>query len=194
MTGDERFAKTFVAHLSSWIEQNPPGLGVNWSSSLEVSYRAMSWIWAFHFFRDSEHFTPELFKAALKHLYLHGRHIELYLSKYYSPNTHLTGEALGLYYLGTQLPFLIRAEQWREMGEAILSDQIGKQIYPDGVYFEQSTWYQRYTLDIYLHFVLLRSQFGGSILTAIRHYSSIGCSEGSTFWYQRPCPTGARLS
>lgn len=160
LTGDERYAATFVSHLGSWIEQNPPGIGINWSSSLEVSFRAMSWIWAFHFFRESEHFTPELFKNAVKHLYCHGRHIEQYLSTYYSPNTHLTGEGLGLYYLGTQLPFLERAGHWRKLGEDIMFSEVSKQILPDGVYFEQSTWYQRYTVDFYLQFVVLRSMSG----------------------------------
>ena len=144
------------------MEQNPPGIGVNWSSSLEVSFRAISWIWAFHFFKDSEHFTPKLLKKALKYLYLHARHIEQYLSKYYSPNTHLTGEGLGLYYLGTQLPFFNRAKRWRKLGEDILFSEITKQVQPDGVYFEQSTWYQRYTADIYTHFVVLRSLNGAS--------------------------------
>lgn len=157
LTGDERFGAAFADQLESWMEQNPPAMGVNWSSSLEVSFRAMSWIWAFHLFRESDHFTPDLFKRALKYLYLHGRHIEQYLSKYYSPNTHLTGEALGLYYLGTQLPFLKRAERWRKLGEDILFDEVMKQIHPDGVYFEQSTWYQRYTADIYSQFSILRS-------------------------------------
>ena len=157
LTGDERFAASFAGQLDSWMEQNPPGMGVNWSSSLEVSFRAMSWIWAFHFFRDSNHLTPELFKRALKYLYLQARHIEQYLSKYYSPNTHLTGEGLGLYYLGTQLPFFNRAKRWRKLGEDILLSEITKQVLPDGVYFEQSTWYQRYTVDIYTHFVILRS-------------------------------------
>ncbi len=166
LTADDRFAKTFVSHLETWMEQNPPGLGVNWSSSLEVSFRAISWIWAFHFFKDSEHFTPELFKKALKYLYLHGRHIEQYLSKYYSPNTHLTGEALGLYYLGTQLPFFSRAKHWRKLGENILLAEIEKQILPDGVYFEQSTWYQRYTADFYSHFLILRLLAGEKINVA----------------------------
>jgi len=160
LTGEERFAATFARHLESWMDENPPGLGINWSSSLEVSLRAMSWIWAFHFFRDSEHLSLDLFKKALKYLYLHGRHIEQYLSKYYSPNTHLTGEALGLYYLGTQLPFFERAKHWRKLGEDILFAEIKKQILPDGVYFEQSTWYQRYTADFYSHFVVLRSLYG----------------------------------
>lgn len=157
LTGDDRFAATFTRHLDSWMEQNPPGVGVNWSSSLEVSFRAMSWIWAFHFFRVSKNLSPELFKKALKYLYLHARHIELYLSTYYSPNTHLTGEALGLYYLGTQLPFMRAAKRWRKLGEDILLTEVTKQIHPDGVYFEQSSWYQRYTVDIYTQFVVLRS-------------------------------------
>lgn len=162
LTGDERFAAVFVDHLESWMEQNPPGMGINWASSLEISFRSISWIWAFNLFRDSEYFTPELFKNALKYLHLQGRHIEQYLSKYYSPNTHLTGEGLGLYYLGTQLPFFERAEDWRKLGDDILTTEIEKQILPDGVYFEQSTWYQRYTVDFFSHFVVLRSLSGES--------------------------------
>ena len=157
LTGDERYAATFVRHLDSWMEQNPPGFGVNWVSSLEVALRAVSWIWAFHFFKDAQSLSPALFHKALKFLYLHGRHIEKYLSTYYSPNTHLTGEALGLYYLGTQLRLFTRSEQWRKSGEKILLSELNRQILNDGVYFEQSTWYQRYTTDFYTNFLILKS-------------------------------------
>ena len=157
LTGDERYAATFVRHLDSWMEQNPPSFGVNWISSLEVALRAVSWIWALHFFRDAQSFSPALFQKALKFLYLHGRHIEKYLSTFYSPNTHLTGEALALYYLGTQLKFFTRSEQWRRLGEEILLSELDRQILEDGVYFEQSTWYGRYTADFYTHFLILRN-------------------------------------
>lgn len=159
LTGDEQYAATFMRHLDSWMEQNPPGSGVNWSSSLEVALRSISWIWAFHFFRNSNSMTPELFQKSLKFLFLHGRHIEKYLSTYYSPNTHLTGEALGLYYLGTQFSFLERAEHWRKLGEDILFAELDRQILPDGVYFEQATYYQRYTADFYAHFLILNTLF-----------------------------------
>ncbi len=158
ITGDERFADCYVRQLESWMEQNPPSMGINWASSLEVSFRAISWIWSFHLFRDSSSLSLGTFKRAIKFLYLHGRHIERYLSKYYSPNTHLTGEALALYYLGTQLPFIDRSDHWRKLGEQILYDEIKRQLLDDGVYFEQSTWYQRYTVDFYLQFLILRSQ------------------------------------
>ena len=161
LTKDERYAETFAKHLDSWMEQNPPGMGINWFSSLEVAFRAISWIWAFNFFKDSPHFTPQLFQKAVKFLYLHGKHIEKYLSTYYSPNTHLTGEALGLYYLGTQLPFLSRSAHWRKMGEEILFAELDRQILSDGVYFEQTTWYQRYTADFYTQFLILKTLNNG---------------------------------
>lgn len=160
LTGDERFAATFVRHLESWMEQNPPGTGVNWVSSLEVAFRSISWIWAFQFFKDSKSFTPAHFQKAVKFLYVHGKHIEKYLSTYYSPNTHLTGEALGLYYLGTQLPFFKQAKHWRELGQEILFAELDRQILPDGIYFEQSTWYQRYTADFYTQFLILKTLNG----------------------------------
>ncbi len=160
LTENERFAACFAEHLEDWMNQNPPGIGINWFSSLEIAFRAMSWIWAFHFFKDSPHFTAEFFSKALKFIYLHGRHIEKYLSTYYSPNTHLTGEAIGLYYLGTQLSFFNRASHWRELGENILLGELDRQILNDGVYFEQTTWYQRYTADFYTHFLILKTLCG----------------------------------
>jgi hypothetical protein len=88
-------------------------------------------------------------------LYQHGRHIERYLSTYFSPNTHLTGEALGLFYLGLLLPELGRARHWRAIGQGILEREITRQVLDDGVYFERATYYQRYTADFYLHFLIL---------------------------------------
>jgi len=158
VTGNEKYAEIFCDHFESWIAQNPPGIGVNWMSSLEVAFRAMSWIWALNLFRDSYELSLELFSRAMRSLYLHGRHIEKYLSKYYSPNTHLTGEALALYYLGTQLPFFDRSKTWLKKGETILLNEVERQFHPDGVYFEQSTWYHRYSVDIYLHFKTLRER------------------------------------
>jgi hypothetical protein len=154
-TGDERYAETFARHLNDWTEANPPKLGINWASSLEVAFRAISWLWSLHFFKDSPHLSPALYLRALKFLHAHARHLETYLSTYFSPNTHLTGEALGLFYLGTQLPEFRAAPRWRETGAGILLRQLEHHVRPDGVYFEQSSYYHRYTTDFYIHFLLL---------------------------------------
>ena len=187
LTGDEKFAECFAEHLGSWMDANPPKIGINWASSLEISYRAIAWLWAFEFFRDSPALTPELFTRALEYLYVHGRHLERYLSTYFSPNTHLTGEALGLFYLGVVLPDFRRAEKWRKKGWDILVAQLPKQVYEDGVYFEQATYYHRYTVDIYLHAVLLARLNGTAVPTAIldrldravRHLADLTRADGT---------------
>lgn len=169
LTGEERYAATFVRHIEGWMEQNPPELGVNWISSLEIAFRSVSWLWALNLFKDSSSLTPELRLKTIKHLYLHGRHIEKHLSLYFSANTHLTGEGLGLYYLGTQLGFLKCAERWRALGEEILLRELDRQVLGDGVYFEQSFWYQRYTTEFYIQFHILRDAFMGRAPDSASH-------------------------
>jgi glycosyltransferase involved in cell wall biosynthesis len=155
LTGDEQYASTFAAHLESWMDQNPPKRGLNWASSLEIALRSISWLWALEFFKDSSSISADLYKRVLKFLYLNARHLETYLSTYFSPNTHLTGEALGLFYLGTFLPEFKEAERWRRRGQQILIEQMSRQVRADGVYFEQSSYYHRYTTDFYTHFLIL---------------------------------------
>jgi hypothetical protein len=77
-------------------------------------------------------------------------HVRHNLSYYFSPNTHLLGEALALYVAGLALPELKHAGTWAETGRRVLVEQIEGQVHPDGGHAELSTHYQRYTLDFYL--------------------------------------------
>src|SRR5204862_2359493 len=43
----EEFLSEIRAQLESWFEQNPFGRGINWTSALEVAFRALSWIWIY---------------------------------------------------------------------------------------------------------------------------------------------------
>lgn len=155
LTGDEAYAEAFVAQATDWMRANPTGRGINWASSLELAFRAISWLWALHLFAGSSHLNTRFVTQLLKCLIAHGRHVESYLSYYFSPNTHLTGEALGLFYLGTALPEFNRSARWRDKGLRILIEQLPIHVRADGVYFEQSTYYHRYTADFYTHLVAL---------------------------------------
>lgn len=168
-TGDRRYGAAAAAHIDSWIAANPPSkVGINWASSLEVAFRAMSWLWALHLLRDSDAIGPELHGRMLGMLHVHGRHLESYLSTYFSPNTHLTGEALGLAYLGILLPELRLAARWRAMGVGVLETHLGRHVRPDGVYFEQASQYHRYTTEFYLHLHLLGEANGVALSPAVR--------------------------
>ena len=76
-------------------------------------------------------------------------HVEPNLSRYFSPNTHLTGEALGLYVCGRALPELRAASAgpMRARGAGRADWRAGR---TDGGHCERSTHYHRYTLDFYL--------------------------------------------
>ena len=154
-SGDQRYAEALLDDIATWIRDNPVGRGINWASSLEIAFRCISWLWSIAMVQTWGKWASLPMLDIERSLYAQGRHIESYLSTYFSPNTHLTGEALGLYYLGICLPELESAKRWRELGRSILLQELGIQVRPDGVYFEQSTWYQRYTADFYMHFIIL---------------------------------------
>ena len=160
LTGEARFAREIFTQWKHWHEQNPYPIGINWASSLEVAFRSLSWIWTFFLLQDSELFGPDLRSQWLAALELNGRHIENFLSVYFSPNTHLLGEALVLFSVGTLFPAFRLASRWRRRGWDILEKESAKQVRSDGFYFEQSTYYHVYALDMFLHARILAERNG----------------------------------
>lgn len=157
-TRDRRYADECLHLLGSWIDANPPKQGVHWASSLELSFRAIAWLWVMALVDDV--LPADLRRRMIGHLAVSGRHIERHLSTWFSPNTHLTGEALGLFALGTALPQCREAASWQRTGAAILLDWVDRHVRTDGTYVEQSTWYHRYTVDFYIHFLVLAERAG----------------------------------
>lgn len=162
LTGDETFAEAALSQLDSWSVQNPPGRGINWTSSLEVAFRAIAWCWIWRLTYRSESWTEARTSAFIWQLWHHARYMERYDSVHHSPNTHLTGEALGMLYVGTTFPDLRRASHWRAFGTAILDEEIGQQFLADGFHFERAVGYHRYHLEFYLHALLLLRQQPGT--------------------------------
>jgi hypothetical protein len=162
VTGDERYADACVRQLRHWWVCNPRGIGINWASSLEAALRLISWCWVLALLEGSTRLPVRFTDELLEGIAVHAGHVARYLSVYSSPNTHLTGEALGLFYAGSVLGDEPRARAWREQGAAILVGESQRQVFGDGVYFEQATCYQRYSVEILLHFLLLARAAGGA--------------------------------
>lgn len=162
LTGDERYADALLSLLDGWMEQNAPGTGINWASALEVAFRAAAWCWIWQLTRHSPAWTEDRVARFVWQLWHHANHVERYDSVHHSPNTHLTGEAVGMLYVGTCFPEMRRARHWRLRGLEILATEIGHQILTDGMHFERSTGYHRYTAEFYLHAWLLARQVGAA--------------------------------
>ena len=148
---EERFATELFRQWYHWQEKNPYPLGINWASSLEVAFRSLSWLWVWRLLGDSPAVPKGFHSDLLNALALNGRHIEWFLSTYFSPNTHLLGEAVGLFFIGTLCPQLAAGEGWRELGWKIILQEAQRQVRADGMHFEQSLYYDVYALDFFLH-------------------------------------------
>jgi Heparinase II/III-like protein/Heparinase II/III N-terminus len=162
VSGDEKYVRELMAQWRSWIKANPYPLGINWGSTLEVAFRSLSWIWVDQLLAGTAEYAD--FRAEMAPaLAFHGHYIERYLSTYFSPNTHLLGEAVALSFLGTLYPQMPRAARWKESGWQIVLHEAGRQVRPDGVYFEQSLHYHVYALDFFLYARLLAARNGMEI-------------------------------
>jgi hypothetical protein len=148
VTKNSDYSRFVTGQLRHWWRENPPQCGINWASGLEVAFRALSWIWIFHL--AGTEMDAAFRKEFLAQLYRHGLHLEYNLSLYFSPNTHLLGEALALHAIGWLFPQFPRSEQWKRRARTILLGELGKQVHRDGSHFEQSTYYHVYALDMFL--------------------------------------------
>ena len=98
LSGRRAYLDEVFRQLESWMDANPFLRGINWASALEVAFRGLSWVWVWQL-AGAEMPAP-LRARFLTELYRHGRFLELNLSVYFSPNTHLLGEAVALHALG----------------------------------------------------------------------------------------------
>jgi hypothetical protein len=159
LTGQEKYVVELMKQWYAWQLANPYPIGINWGSSLEVAFRSLSWLWVRALLAACpgvrETFEGDLLCA----LALNGRYIEKYLSTYFSPNTHLLGEAVALFFIGTLCPFG-DSGRWRDEGWRIVLQEADRQVRSDGLYFEQSLYYHVYALDLFMHARTLAARNG----------------------------------
>jgi len=185
---ESRFVAELVKQWYGWQRSNPYPMGINWGSALEVGFRSLSWLWIANLLDESV--VPSDFRHDIvSALALNGRYIERYLSTYFSPNTHLLGEAVALFFIGTMCPQLPYAGRWKKEGWSLILRQAQRQVRSDGVYFEQALYYHVYALDFFMHARILASRNGllippefdavlEKMLDVVEALSQAGAAEG----------------
>ena len=150
LENDERYAEECLLQWEHWMAENPYLRGINWTSSLEVAFRAWSWLWMLWLLSGSKALSGFRLGRITAGLALHANFIANNLSTYFSPNTHLLGEGFALFAIGLLVPELADSEAWREVGRKILVEQLSKQVREDGSHLEQSTYYHAYATEFFL--------------------------------------------
>jgi hypothetical protein len=174
LTSSRRFYEEFVTQLEDWLPANPPLTGANWASMLELGFRSLSWVWALQLFAaaadrsDPHPWTVDLIVGLDRQL----THVEQNLSRYFSPNTHLTGEALALYVAAAAIPELAGSERRLALGREVLLTDIDRQVRADGGHVELSAHYHRYSTDFYILATLVARAAGDPAAGAFQEAAS----------------------
>jgi len=156
ITKDERLTGEFLAQLESWHSQNPYGMGVNWNCAMEVALRATNLLAAFEIFRHSPLFDEQKLARLLAIFDQHGEFIRQNLEfSHIATSNHYLSDVVGLTWLGTMLPELESAGEWREFGLREMLREMDKQVLVDGSDFESSTGYHRFVLELFLYTFIL---------------------------------------
>jgi hypothetical protein len=148
---DERYAAELERQLAWWLDANPPGVGINWVTPMEIALRAANWAWAIGTLEAWRPLDGELRARAARSLQTHARHIALHLEG--SPllrGNHYLADVLGLLVLADVLPGDPLAAHWRRASRRALEREITRQVLDDGVGFEASLPYHGLALEMFL--------------------------------------------
>jgi hypothetical protein len=147
----ERYALELESQLESWLDANPPGIGINWTTPMEVGIRAVNLVWAVGTLQARRPLDASLLGRLIESLRWHGRHIEANLEgSPYLRSNHYLGDILGLLVLGSVLSGDPDAPRWSEFARREFEREIVKQVHADGVSFEASLAYHGLVLEMFL--------------------------------------------
>lgn len=159
-TGDERYAAAARDVLDEWIAANPYARTVNWSVTMEVALRILSWSWLLGALGRSESWRDTGFRSRfLTALWLHGDYARRHLERSDVNGNHFTADAAGLAFAG----LLFEDRDWADDAWRLLLDELPRQVTPDGVDFEASAAYHRLVGELFLLPALYREQLGLSV-------------------------------
>ncbi len=164
-SGDERYVEKFVELLESWCRQNPPEIGVNYVSNLEIGLRTVSWLWAHHLMSPSESYSAEARGRLHLFLYFMARHLakNIRYTEFTGRNNHLIGDAACLAVWCLMYPEVRESQRWLKRSLNILWQSVTEQIRPDGMHFELSFGYHLFVVELILQVVILLRRQGYDI-------------------------------
>ncbi|MBK9519324.1 MAG: alginate lyase family protein [Anaeromyxobacter sp.] len=181
--------RALAAQVDGFLAANPYGKGPHWASGQETAFRLMAWTFAASALAKA---APSGLEAILARALFEGATaIERHLgySKKAVYNNHLISEAVGLLLAGTALPGLPQAARWSALALELLTEQAGRQFYPDGGYIQLSHNYERVALQGYLFAAALRRAQGA----AVPGEWLAGMERGLDFLHQQQNPEDGRL-
>ncbi|MFC3230915.1 alginate lyase family protein [Marinibaculum pumilum] len=148
LSGDPAARQLCLRHLEDWLDANPPFLGINWASGIELGTRVISLVVILSFLEAGT--LPQALRRRLaESLAAHGYWLHRFPSRFSSANNHVIAEVAGLFLLGSLFGGLRDAAAWEREGRRGLEREAGLQILDDGAGAEQSPAYAALNLEMF---------------------------------------------
>jgi len=140
-TQDPKYQAEMVSQFLDWTNRFPYTHGIGWNQPLIAAQRAINWIICY----SLDAFPQNLLMPLTTSLFYHGKYLSENLEISYLGNNsnHLIGELAALHLIGLTL----QKQDWANRSLKMLLSEVGKQVYEDGVDYEQSSGYHRYVLE-----------------------------------------------
>lgn len=166
--GNPRYVEELHSQLAGWLDDNPPGRGINWANPMEVAVRAINWLWALGTAQSTLALDPTLRSRVAQSLVAHGRHIAANLEG--GPalrGNHYLADIVGLAVLGAWVD-TPEATEWRTQSRRALEREVVAQVHADGVGFEASLPYHGLALELFLVGLIAVNATGDSLSEGFR--------------------------
>lgn len=151
LTKDDRFALEIARELDDFTEANPAGVGVNWTCTMDVGLRAVSWTIGLELVRASTALDEAFWARAFSALYDHGVFIRNNLENTFEvTSNHFLSNLTGLLWLGAVFADLAEGTAWLSFAQRALEHEMTVQVLPDGADYESSVPYHRLVTEIFL--------------------------------------------
>lgn len=156
LNNDSNAIRTAQLWLEDWCERNPPGIGINWTSPLEVALRLINFTWfdAFVTAWATEHAAPghshQDHQAILRKriVPIHAASVWRHRSTGSSANNHLMGELAALVVAASRWPDLEKIACSAETAWEALGKEVLRQFAIDGGSHEQALHYHAFAFDL----------------------------------------------
>ena len=151
LTNDERFAVEIARELDDFVEANPTGVGVNWTCTMDVGLRVVSWAIGLELVHVSAALDDAFWTRAYTALFDHGVFIRNNLENTYEvTSNHFLSNLLGLQFAGAVFQGLEQGEEWTTFARASIEHEMDVQVLPDGADYESSIPYHRLVTELFL--------------------------------------------
>lgn len=168
-TGDEKYAAKALEHILGWIDTQPcprdlPAEELTYFQRpgpwrlLETGLRLRQWIYAYHFFDESDSWNGEAKERFLQSVKEHAWFLSTYKASI--EINHSIMHMIGL--LGAGLTFVSweESEEWRGIAMKRLEECIRVQVLQDGVHSELTPHYHMVSLELFVDCAVMAKKRG----------------------------------